>query len=313
MPGRRTRTNPDQLYQRLKLKSLLSEARLKKRHPAAAKFFASVGLRPGRIREHATKLLASGVLAGTLLLSAHSAVSPPIPPAGTDSVRAALIPAANLQASLASTLKSLLPPAGHWQLTADQEKTISDLIQKHYGVSTVPELDGNRLNHDYGRMGAEQHLPRYPGDSVYHHEQFLDKGITPGLGAWGYFAHSKDKLTPELEMTERYYVAVQTLYLPNWNQRLVYLRDWYKYRRVFVINPANGKAIVAAIADAGPADWTGKHFGGSPELMAYLGINYGRQNHPVLLFFLDDPKKEIPLGPIEYNWQERRKILANKS
>ena len=83
---------------------------------------------------------------------------------------------------------------------------------------------------------------------------------------------------------EKYYVAVQTLYLPDWTTRLAYLRDWYKYRKVVVTNPVNGKTIIAVVDDSGPSWWTGKHFGGSPEIMAYLGLNVGMQKGPVVLF-----------------------------
>jgi len=50
-------------------------------------------------------------------------------------------------------------------------------------------------------MGAEQHLPRYPGDTVYEHRDLIEKGITPGLGGWGYFAPSRNQMTPELVET----------------------------------------------------------------------------------------------------------------
>ena len=215
-----------------------------------------------------------------------------------------------LQDQLGKTLQEILPAVGNWVLNRDQEEKISEEIEKMYGVKAVAELEGNRLNNSYGRMGAEQHLPRYPGDTVYEHRDLIEKGITPGLGGWGYFAPSRNQMTPELVETEKWYVAVQTLYLPDWNIRTEELAKWYKYRHVLVVNPANGKAVVAAVADAGPAAFTGKHFGGSPEVMQYLGINYGKQNHPVVLFFVDDPNKEIPLGPLQYNVEAYKSQMA---
>jgi hypothetical protein len=94
--------------------------------------------------------------------------------------------------------------------------------------------------------------------------------------------------------------VVQTLYLPDWEVRHRYLVGWYKYRKVLIVNTNNGNAVVAAIADAGPAAWTGKHFGGSPEVMDYLGGSRYKKG-PVILFFVDDPENKIPLGPYEYN------------
>ena len=137
----------------------------------------------------------------------------------------------------------------------------------------------------------------YGGDNP---QEILKEGIAPGLGAWGYFAYSKGDFTPDLEETERWYGVVQTLYLPDWNSRQPYLRDWYKHRKILMVNTLNGKAVVAAIADSGPAAWTGKHYGGSPEVMDYLGGPRYKKG-PVIVFFVDDPENKVPLGPVEYN------------
>ncbi len=304
-----TELNSEQLRNRLRIRSQESETKLRKRHPIASEFYEEKGFRPGKFREHAARIISSGALAGSLLLSQHAAVPQihNLAPLKNESVAFALS-----QLDLTKDLETLLPKDGSWQLSKEQEKEISEQIQKIYGVHAVAELDGNRLNNSYGRMGAEQHLPRYPGDTIYQHDELQEKGQTPGRGAWGYFAYSKEEMTPELYETEKWYVAVQTLYLPDWNTNTAYLRDWYKYRRVVVVNPANGKAVVAAIADAGPSEFTGKKFGGSPEVMKYLNVNYGMQNHPVILFFLDDPNKEIKLGPLEYNIDRNKKLLATK-
>jgi hypothetical protein len=55
------------------------------------------------------------------------------------------------------------------------------------------------------------------------------------------------------------------------------------------------------VADAGPAQFTGKHFGASPEAMKHLELNLGKRKGKVLLYFVNDPQGTIPLGPIEYN------------
>ena len=144
-------------------------------------------------------------------------------------------------------------------------------------------------------------MPRFPGDSVSQHEKTEQTaGITPGRGAWGYFAPSKEAVTEDIVAKEKYYVAVQTLYLPDWNSNWVELKEWYKYRKVIVTNTENGKTIVCDIADSGPANWTGKQFGGSPEVMTYLGLRTGMQKGTVIMMFVNDPENEIPLGPVSY-------------
>lgn len=318
MPAQKNRglLDFDLLRSRLKLRSIVSEKKLHDKHPIAHRFFQNSGLRAGQIRQHAAKILTSGALASTLLLSAP--ISLPVISAVTDAktIRQSLAPETSLaitQINLAKSLKEILPPVGEWALSHDQENRISKKIRESFGLKAVPELDGNRLNNQYGRMGAEQHLPRFPGDSVEQHETLQNKGITPGLGGWGYFAYSKDQMTPELYDNEKWYVAVQTLYLSDWNVKTKYYVDWFKYRKVVVVNPANGKTVIADVADAGPANWTGKHFGGSPEVMQYLGIDYGMQNHPVVLFFLDDPNHETRLGPVEYNMEMNKNLLVGQT
>jgi hypothetical protein len=197
--------------------------------------------------------------------------------------------------SLAQALPNKTRP-----LTRSEEKYLEQVFENVIGVKTKANLEGEHLNTTYGLIGAEQHLKRFPGDTIAGHKPYLKEGIAPGLGAWGYFARSKSELNPSLEETERWYAVVQTLYLPDWGSRQPYLRDWYKDRKVLIVNTQNGNAVVAAIADSGPAAWTGKVFGGSPEVMEYLGGPRYKKG-PVVLFFVDDPENKVPLGPVEYN------------
>lgn len=316
MSARQKKLNSEQLTSRLKIRSQGAETKLLQKHPEAKKFYDSLHLRPGRIRQHAAKLLTTGALAGTMLLSPGAVpmvTTPFIASAIEEGSTSANFAPGELRFQVRQTLEKVLPPIGEWKLTSQQEQEISKSVEKAFGIKATAELEGNRLNNSYGRMGAEQHLPRYPGDDVSQHDALPEKGITPGRGAWGYFAYSKEDMTPELYAEEKWYVAVQTLYLPDWNTRTAELSKWYKKRHVVVINPKNGKTIICDIADAGPAQFTGKHFGGSPEVMEYLGINTGMQNHPVVLFFIDDPKGEVPLGPLEYNVKEYKKEMEEKA
>ena len=66
-----------------------------------------------------------------------------------------------------------------------------------------------------------------------------------------------------------------------------------------MINPDNGTACVVVVGDAGPAQWTGKQFGGSPEVMKALDLHEGYHKGKVILAFVDDPENKVPLGPVE--------------
>jgi len=294
------------LRNKLKLKNLEVKNSFNKKYPHVEKFFADRGISLSKIREHSARVITAGALTGTLLfsppmrttkmpnpieivknladLNAKGSTSNPIP----------------LNQILLASIQNYLPTQ-IGPLTRSQEKNLEKVFSDTIGVNTKATLEGEHLNTTYGYIGAEQHLMRYPGDSIAAHDLMPDdEGIAPGLGAWGYFAPSKDKLTNSDVEREKWYAVVQTLYLPDWNNRQPYLQKWYKYRKVLIVNTMNGNAVVADIADSGPAAFTGKQFGGSPAVMNYLGGSRYKKG-PVIIFFVDDPENRVPLGPVEYN------------
>lgn len=291
------------LRNKLKLKSLEVKKSFNEKYPHVDKFFRDRGIDLGKIREHSARILSAGAITGTLLLTPPSGIkSLPSPAEIVQKLNSPKSTNAGLpQQLLVDTLKSILPDKTR-PLERSEEKYLEQILGDVVGVPVKATLEGEHLNTTYGLIGAEQHLKRYPGDTLSQHGSgnVLAEGIAPGLGGWGYFAYSKDQLTPQLAETEKWYAVVQTLYLPDWKVRTRYLVDWYKYRKVLIVNTQNGNAVVAAIADSGPAAWTGKQFGGSPEVMDYLGGTKYRKG-AVLVFFVDDPENKVPLGPVEYN------------
>lgn len=192
-------------------------------------------------------------------------------------------------------------------LSKDEENLIGTKLSEIYGYKVSAELEGKKLNRSYGLIGAEQHLYRFPGDNLQNHLENADdaamfgpSGIAPGLGAWGYFAKSAGDFNqnPTAKTRERWYIAVPTFLSPGFNQNVKEHYEWFKYRKMLVINTKTGQSVVCDIADAGPAQWTGKHLGGSPEVMHHLGLGKGPRKGPVLYFFIDDPDDKIPLGPV---------------
>lgn len=301
----------EHLRERLKLKSLESKRSLAKKYPHLEKFFQRKGLDLGRIREHSARILGAGAITGALILNPPSPIKALPPPhelieklkgkeklMGPDFFKAQ--EELESQQVLIRALDSILPKNPR-PLLREEEKFLEQIFQKILGIPARATLEGEHLNTTYGFIGIEQHLRRYLGDRLKDHgeEVLLKAGMAPVLGAWGYFAPSKDALTPELENIERWYASVPTLYLPDWKTRTRYLREWYKYRKVLIVNVDNAKAVVAAIADSGPAAWTGKHFGGSQEVMQYLGGQKYKKGR-VIVFFVDDPENRVKLGPVDY-------------
>lgn len=207
--------------------------------------------------------------------------------------------------ALIENLKLYLPSEVR-KLTDSEEKNITSILSEKLGMSIKGEIEGMRLNRSYGLIGGEQHLYRFPGDNLHKHAEnlqdwamFGSAGIAPGLGAWGYFASSDGEFSEKDKARERYYIAVQTFLAPGFAENFGKYRDFFKFRKMLIINSITGKSVVTVVGDAGPSEWTGKHLGGSPEVMHELGLAGGPRKGPVLYFFIDDPEDKIPLGPVK--------------
>lgn len=251
----------------------------------------------------ALKQVALGSLGGLLLLSAPTNLSSPFSNLTTS--KDDVLKGFDKNMLLAAELEKIVPKDIR-PLSKEEEREITDTLSKNFGFAVLPELDGIRLNRNYGLIGGEQHLYRYPGDNLYAHAEstvdwakYGSAGIAPGLGAWGYFAPSKEEFSELDKLRERYYLAIQTFLVPGFAENVSEFRDFFKFRKMLVVNPKSGQAVVAIIGDAGPAEWTGKHLGGSPEVMDVLGLAGGMRRGAVLYFFINDPKDKIPLGPIK--------------
>ncbi len=286
---------------KLKLKSIETQNSFRKNFPEAHQFLLEKGIELKRIRQHSAKLISAGALTGTLLLTpptgAGSLPSPNeiVQSFNNDESNEDRLP----QKELIDSLKVMLPENVR-SLSRDEEKKIEQVFKDTANINAKATLEGEHLNTTYGYIGAEQHLKRYPGDILENHGPYYKEGMAPGLGAWGYFSKSRESLTDQLIETEKWYSVVQTLYLHDWNTRQPYMKNWYKHRKLLIVNTKNGNAVVTAISDAGPAAFTGKHFGGSPEVMEYLGGSRYKKG-AVLAFFIDDPENKVKLGPVKYN------------
>lgn len=253
-----------------------------------------------------TKNFAIGSISGLMLLSSPAASL--ISPTNTLTAQEQKLPV-DKSAFLVSDLLNILPKEVR-SLTTEEENSVIKILNRDFRLKVTSELSGIRLNRSYGHIGAEQHLARYPGDTMVTHfdpttasgqvdSRIYSSGMAPGLGAWGYFANSRSGLTQKDVAREKYYIAVQTFLAPGFPEHTGEYISFFKFRKMLVVNPHNGRAIVTVIGDAGPAEFTGKSLGGSPEVMRYLERVDGSGRGPVLYFFIDDPEDKVPLGPIE--------------
>jgi hypothetical protein len=314
LDGDREKISSEFLRNKLKLLGFQAKSEFTKKYPYVKTYLINKGIELENIREHSARLLQTGALAGALLLSTPSNLT--LLPSPID-----LVTELNdgqksenndQQKFVTDAINSVLPTRPR-PLSNNEEKYVEFLFRDTVGIKIKANLEGEHLNTTYGYIGYEQHLKRFPGDVLENHgeEIYTRAGIAPGLGAFGYFAKSKAELTPDLIEKEKWYAVVQTLYLPDWNRRSRFLKEWYRHRKVLIVNTVNGNAVVAAIADSGPAAWTGKQFGGSPEVMDHLGgLKYRKGS--VLLFFVDDPENKVALGPVNYKMMDSDSSISSR-
>jgi rare lipoprotein A (peptidoglycan hydrolase) len=70
-------------------------------------------------------------------------------------------------------------------------------------------------------------------------------------------------------------------------------KDWYKKKKVLVTNSRNGKKVVASILESGPAIWTGRVGGLSPESYEAIGA---KTNENCTFQYVDE---KTDLGPVD--------------
>jgi hypothetical protein len=287
--------NLSKAIENLESKSLSLNKEIRK-FKKAKSFFTRTSLLAHSLRQKSNQILASAGLIGAILTT-------PVLDGSimqtTEAVQSKPEDTKSNRLKLLGFLQEKIPHSPY-KFSAEEVKNVEQEIEKNTKIKAVGYLDDQSLNHHLGYIGYEQHLYRYPGDTIGAHDDNQEAGIAPGRGAFGYFAKDASQFTTQDYLREKYYCVVQTLYLDNWNQDHTFLKDWYKFRKVMVVNPVNGNAVICDIGDAGPAEWTGKQFGGSPEVMKDLNLHGGPRKGLVLMFFVDDPNNLVPLGPVNY-------------
>ncbi len=167
-----------------------------------------------------------------------------------------------------------------------------------YNVTAgAQELEGVPLPAYSGKVGREQHLclttGREPAATHYaisrtppeaQNGMAWEEGGGSGFGAWGKAAPVED---------ERFYVCMRWNYTDLHGQAVLASKDWYYRKRLIVMNPATGRRVCASIIEYGPAPWTDRVSGLSPEAMLVLGAD---TDDGLVYRWAQD--QSTPLGPI---------------
>lgn len=290
------------LTKELEEKKAAAVEELREKHKAVTAWAKKKGIKPQEVASKSARGLVAGVASGAIVLSVGAS-----PDGEISSKQAQNQKEINRDISdtgMKAAVKGREDVTRQVQaaligVSLHDEKTIEQRLSKVLRIPVKAQLEGTRLNTTYGIMGYESHLSRYPGDNLYTHfgsdtefKKFAKAGMAGGPGAWGYIAPSREKLRPKDIEREKYYLVAQTLLSPNWGTPAV--KNWFRHRKMVVVNPANGGVVVGVLEDAGPESTTGRSFGGSPEVVEELDLVLTGSS--VLMYFVDDPTDQIPLG-----------------
>ena len=199
-------------------------------------------------------------------------------------------------ADVVGKLQSLLqlPPG---QLDTESELYLEQQLSELLGIEVSSRLDSQQLLYNTGKIKALPHLKRFPTDSLEQHGPYHYAQIDPRRSAFGWFLE-QGKVTETMEDTERYYLALQLYYFPDWAEHSKAMKKWYKYKKVIVINPFDSIAVVCAVGAIGPSIPIRYQFGASPEVIREGKLWSTRSKGKVLVLFVDDPQNQVPLGPV---------------
>jgi hypothetical protein len=191
-------------------------------------------------------------------------------------------------------------------------------------ADTTTVLNGYTIPATTGKTGLEQHLWTTANDNT-EAEHYALKNVptmgefinvrngVAGTGAFG-------RISPEIE---QYYITMRwnycgwredpdgTVYPPDgkpdtWCPSSTFnsvAHAWHRGKKVIVTNPRNGRKLVAAIGEAGPAIWVTREqgvVGGlSPEGVDYVvGNKYNTGGDVIEFAWAVD--QSLPLGPLRY-------------
>ncbi|MCH7541455.1 hypothetical protein IH981_01600 [Patescibacteria group bacterium] len=274
----------------------------KEKHREVTAWTKKKGIKADEIVGKGARGLATGVATGAMVLSAGTVPSGELPSKGLSDQKEINRDISDTDIEAVIKARKDVTPAVKKTLSGVSlydEKKISKLLSDTLQIPVTAQLTGIRLNTTYGIMGYESHLSRYPGDNLYSHfysniefQTFSKAGMAGGPGAWGYMVPNRNALRNKDIEREKYYLVAQTFLSPNWGPASV--KQWFRHRKMVVVNPKNGVVVVGVLEDAGPQEKTERSFGGSPEVIEELGL---RKTGPhVLMYFVDDPNDKIPLG-----------------
>jgi len=164
------------------------------------------------------------------------------------------------------------------------------------GFEVTSELQNQQLAYYLGKIASLPYLKRSPTDSITPKTIPHEAGIQSKRSFFGW---SDPFISSKAQNSEGYHVSLPLLHLPSWSTQFQTLSQWYKNRKMLVINPTNAIFVIATVNDLYYHPSNTFQFGGSPLLIRQGGFwspqNLGR----ALVLFVTENKAELQPGVIQ--------------
>jgi len=166
------------------------------------------------------------------------------------------------------------------------EQQLGDML----GLTVTAELDGYRLPYTVAHAQALPHFPTHPNDQLSAHQP-KEAGLSSTRSTFGW-------LSDKTHQYEKFGVALPLHKLPDWPKRRLDYVQWFKYRKVILINPTQQTAAVGVVTQIGPAYVQRFQVGLSPELIRLTKAWHPDSKGKMVIFLLDDSAGSVKLGQI---------------
>ncbi|MDA1079270.1 MAG: hypothetical protein O2840_01105 [bacterium] len=164
------------------------------------------------------------------------------------------------------------------------EQQVSDLL----GFEVTSSLDDQRLTHTFGKIQALAEFVLQPHQNTVSTPAVRGANMQatrPTLG-WA-------KKPPE-NGEKHFLLANHLLLLEDWHLKYAHYKNWYKWRKLLVLNPFNRVAVIVELASFTLPNPMQYQFGGSPDVIrASQAWSPEAQGH-VCVFFIPE---EIAIKP----------------
>lgn len=195
----------------------------------------------------------------------------------------------------AKLMNLVMQPPG--QLDSESELYLEQQLGELLGFQVSSNLDGFSLLYNTGKIKSLPHVKTNPNDTISSHE-YPYAGLKSSRASYGWFLEN-GSVNEASQRIEKYYCSLPLYYYPEWSEKSQQMKKWYKYRKMLIVNPFEGMAVVTAVATIGPAIPTRYQFGASPEAVIEGKLWSSQALGRVLVLFIDDPQNSVPLGPIK--------------